>query len=411
MFSHSGVVIRTFVWYHAFMSSGTHGLKEMADAWVAIDTPELSDSAVRAQLFELRREIDRLEYAVAKLSATAHQRNLAAEVGASSTPAWLQHQTGQLAGDARRTIQLGLMLQKLPKTAAAFAAGKISSGATRLIIEGLVVEHLDVYQEIEASLVRLATHRFYPELRTAIAEYRLRCANDDGDDPAKNDTLHVSATLNGVAINGFVAGLGGETIIKAIEVAIAPPSEVDTREAKRRRADALVDICRYYLNHGTNSLEQARVPHVNVTIPISALIASTTAKASAGCGAVTEHRIPLSPTDLRLLLCDSAVTRIVTGPQSEPLDVGRAARLATRAIRQAIINRDQCCKFPGCDRGPRWCELHHVIPWEAGGETSTTNMVLLCSYHHHVVHLPGWTNVLSQQHELAITNPQGTAIT
>ena len=80
------------------------------------------------------------------------------------------------------------------------------------------------------------------------------------------------------------------------------------------------------------------------------------------------------------------------GPDSLPLDVGREHRTAPHHIRRAVAARDQGCRFPGCDRKPRWCKVHHVVPWDPDGETNATNCVLLCHYHHRVVHRPGWTN-------------------
>ena len=89
---------------------------------------------------------------------------------------------------------------------------------------------------------------------------------------------------------------------------------------------------------------------------------------------------------LRRLACDADLIPAVLGTESEPLDVGRARRLFTGALRTAIIHRDQGCTFPGCDRPPDWCDAHHVIPWWAGGETSLTNAALLCARHHTIVH-------------------------
>ena len=32
------------------------------------------------------------------------------------------------------------------------------------------------------------------------------------------------------------------------------------------------------------------------------------------------------------------------------------------------------------------CEVHHVVAWWAGGETSLNNSALLCTTHHRIVH-------------------------
>ena len=79
---------------------------------------------------------------------------------------------------------------------------------------------------------------------------------------------------------------------------------------------------------------------------------------------------------------------MVMGSKSEVLDVGRANRLFTPAIRKAITQRDKGCTWPGCDRPPAWTDAHHVLHWLDGGISCYTNGCLLCG-HHHTGHPPG----------------------
>jgi len=44
--------------------------------------------------------------------------------------------------------------------------------------------------------------------------------------------------------------------------------------------------------------------------------------------------------------------------------------------------------FPGCDMPTSWCDAHHVIAWEAGGDTDMVNLALLCRYHHGISRQP-----------------------
>src|SRR5215212_4840076 len=107
--------------------------------------------------------------------------------------------------------------------------------------------------------------------------------------------------------------------------------------------------------------------------------------------AVTETGVPLSAGLARRLACDATVIPMVLGSASEPLDVGRATRLIPPAIRRALIARDRGCAFPGCRRPPRWCDAHHIQHWADGGPTSLVNLVLLCDFHHDVIHHGQWT--------------------
>jgi hypothetical protein len=72
------------------------------------------------------------------------------------------------------------------------------------------------------------------------------------------------------------------------------------------------------------------------------------------------------------------------------LDIGRLSRVVPRPMRRALVLRDRGCAFPGCGRPPRWCHAHHIRHWAHGGPTKLDNLVLLCGYHHRLVHHGGW---------------------
>jgi hypothetical protein len=82
--------------------------------------------------------------------------------------------------------------------------------------------------------------------------------------------------------------------------------------------------------------------------------------------------------------------RFLGEPGRHVLDVGRSRRTAPPKIRRALSIRDSGCAAPGCDADPSRCEAHHITYWEHHGETSISNMVLLCAKHHHMVHEGRW---------------------
>ena len=107
-------------------------------------------------------------------------------------------------------------------------------------------------------------------------------------------------------------------------------------------------------------------------------------------GGLTEDGLQLTPATVRRLACDADIIPIALGTSGEVLDVGRAHRLVTPAIWRALVCRDQHCTFPGCTRPPLMCHAHHIQHWVDGGETSLTNMVLLCGHHHRTLHHTPW---------------------
>jgi hypothetical protein len=94
----------------------------------------------------------------------------------------------------------------------------------------------------------------------------------------------------------------------------------------------------------------------------------------------------LPPEVVGRLACDASVGRILLGPGSVPLDLGRRERLFTASQRRALLLRDGGCRFPGCRRPPRYTDGHHLVPWYAGGSTDLDNGMLLCRWHHSAVH-------------------------
>lgn len=113
---------------------------------------------------------------------------------------------------------------------------------------------------------------------------------------------------------------------------------------------------------------------------------------------------PIHPDDVARLLCDSTVSRVVTGPSALPLDVGRTQRTVPSATRRALVVRDGGCRFPGCERPPGFCDGHHVVPWYRGGPTDLGNLVLLCAHHHRLVHRGDWS-VNFDGHDLHVFRP------
>jgi hypothetical protein len=157
----------------------------------------------------------------------------------------------------------------------------------------------------------------------------------------------------------------------------------DERTAQQRRADALREVFAVAFaserlpDHGGDR------PSVVVTVDYDAV------SQRLGVGTLdTGER--LSPEAVRRLACDARLIPAVLDGPGQPLDLGRERRLFTGAVRRALVLRDGGCAFPGCDRPPKWCDGHHCVHWLDGGPTRLDNGVLLCFYHHALIHQGEW---------------------
>ena len=114
----------------------------------------------------------------------------------------------------------------------------------------------------------------------------------------------------------------------------------------------------------------------------------------------------VSAETLRRVACDCGL--VAAGGDGEALNIGRRARSIPPAIRRALMLRDRGCAFPGCTH-TRFLHGHHIEHWLHGGETSLENLVMLCTFHHHLVHEGGWTVTAGADGAFVFHSPAGSA--
>ncbi|MGX1702872.1 DUF222 domain-containing protein [Microbacterium sp. NPDC055357] len=89
-------------------------------------------------------------------------------------------------------------------------------------------------------------------------------------------------------------------------------------------------------------------------------------------------------------LCMNGSTEITVDACGNPLDVGHEKRLFTSAQRIALTARDGGCMWPACAMPASYCESHHIDHVADGGRTDIDRGILLCRYHHLLLHNRGW---------------------
>ena len=110
----------------------------------------------------------------------------------------------------------------------------------------------------------------------------------------------------------------------------------------------------------------------------------------------------------QLAACTATLSVMLHDAAGKVLNVGRRSRAATARIRKAVRERDRYrCTFPGCSS--RRTDLHHIVHWSNGGQTSAANMALLCRAHHTLVHTRGY--VITRSHHGWVFTAPDTGIT
>ncbi|MGH2474268.1 MAG: DUF222 domain-containing protein, partial [Candidatus Limnocylindrales bacterium] len=304
---------------------------------------------------------------------------------------------------AAATTSRARKLAHLPITAGAWRDGVLSTGQVEAIASNLDAETLDLFAEHEAALVPTLVDLPVCDVATAMRTWS-DCATAHRDPkPEATHHLYLSRTLAGRwRLDANLGAETGELLATALRIAQVPDADGDpVRSAAARRADALSDVCRFFLDHQRTRRAGRHRPHLNLVLDIERF------RALSGAGATTVDGTGLDCTTVERLLCDAALHRVLTRGRSAILDYGTATRTIPAPLFNALVVRDQRCRFPGCDRPAAWCEGHHVRPWLCGGPTQLSNLVLLCSRHHHLLHKAGWHAKLLPDATLEVTDPLG----
>lgn len=234
----------------------------------------------------------------------------------------------------------------------------------------------------------------------------------------QREFLDLAKTIDGYHLAGFLTDHHGRLLQTALDAFLNPagaPTSTDPEPAQdtvpappstsraHRRAGALAALANTVLTNDLTPPGSPARPHLAVNVtwtefvrlmrataaqdstdqdPTSTPLADLEARLQAPASSWEDGTGPIPDAVLQQIAADCTLTRIVFGPDSQILNLGRSARTLTGARRRAIIARDTGCVWPGCNAPPAHCEVQHTTHWADGGNTSTHNAALLCWHHH-----------------------------
>lgn len=284
--------------------------------------------------------------------------------------------------------------------------GRLSSGQVEIIIARLNDKRTALLAGHETELVAQLERLGVDDLRVVMGEWTARAdAIIDPRPPAEHDSeASFTRTLDDRGeLRASLAADDAVTVETALDLATSPDAEGEARTPKQRRADALIDIMRHYLDNHDHSSGSRHRPHVNVIVTLEQLQGELP-------GGTSIDGWNIDTPDLATWICDSTLRRVLQA-KDHTLDFGTAVRSVPASLYNAVAVRDRHCRWPGCDRRARHCDAHHVRFWSHGGPTSIDNLALLCRRHHRKLHHPGYHAKLDPDGALTITLPDNRTIT
>jgi hypothetical protein len=363
-------------------------LRSALDELLSADDRLLGHEQLVSDLDEVEHATRRLDVVRARRIAEIERRGTFAADGHLSVASWLAERQRVSHSVAAAQVRLARALEQMPVAAEALASGEVSSSAIGVLASAREAAP-EQFAKAESSLVDAARTQPVAELKSTVTYWRQRAdlerAEEDEERRFERRALSLCPSLDGmVRVDGALDPETGQTCITALRAAedadVRGLKGPDLRTPAQRRADALGQICRHYLDRVDRPTVAGERPHVVVTMDLDAL------EGRLGRRCELEDAGPITPETARRWACDANVTRVITDGASQPLDVGRRTKVVPPPIRRALAVRDRGCAFPSCDRPPSWCDAHHVRHWADGGPTALDNLVLLCRPHHRVIH-------------------------
>jgi len=321
-----------------------------------------------------------------------------AKDGCRSCAHWLNWKCGIGMTAAREKVRVAGLLSALPKIHAAFARGELSYSKVRAMTRVATEESQDY-------LLMIARHGTAAHLEFVVRGYRRvqrRAELAAANEAYEQRSLSWCHDEDGMLV--FTVRLApedGARLLYAVRDRQRALDEEnkDTEGASAespiatRRADALMDLI-------THKQDTEVVVHVSAD-------ALTDDSEDGECK--LEDGPTLPPESARRLACDAGIVRLVEDPDGQPLDVGRKTRSIPPALKRALKARDGGCRFPGC-ASTHGVQGHHIRHWAHGGETSLSNVIQVCHWHHRAVHEGGFTVQRTADGDFCFLRPDGSVI-
>jgi hypothetical protein len=340
--------------------------------------------------------------------------------GAQSCAHWLAWRVGWDPATAREKVRVARALGKLPAIDQALKTGKLSYAKARALTRIAKPEN-------EAELVAMSAYATGAQLERLCRGYRRALAEDAPLAPEERTVRRRDLPGGMVRLDITLHSDEADLVMRALDCARetkhvsepavgsatvpAPTKSADcaddvsaeTSTPWPSRADAMVALAEGYLAGNTGTGTGGDRFQVTIHVDQDPLAPDGTLAATLDDGT------RVSAETFRRIACDCGLVAVSGNATSTQLNIGRRSRQIPPAIRRALLLRDRGCRFPGCTN-TRFLHGHHLRHWLHGGETSLTNLIQLCTAHHHFMHEGGWRVQLDADGSLAFTAPDGQAL-
>ncbi|WP_314505843.1 DUF222 domain-containing protein [uncultured Microbacterium sp.] len=183
---------------------------------------------------------------------------------------------------------------------------------------------------------------------------------------------------------------GGPRFMTAEEREAAADLVADTRTNEQLTYDLVTDVFRAGALATASDVFGVRQPGVRIVVVRDAIGPRDAFGRLVATAHLEDGGDALPGSVIDRALCDVGSVKVTVDSCGNPLDVGSDDRLFTPKQKMALAVRDGGCLWPGCRVPASYCEAHHSEHWAEGGRTDIESGVLLCRFHHMLLHNAGW---------------------
>jgi hypothetical protein len=366
-------------------------------AGIAADTSGEIAAVVLDELVGAGRQLD---LAMVKVTDRVARSGIFGQDGSRSAVAYVRRAANESHAWAAARVHLGRALADgMPSVLAAWHADRIGMAQATIIAGAIKDLESELAGEIETILAEAASEISTNDLRGLAEMIVAQAAPEEAAERDKQNyerqTLSLSKTMDGQwKLDGRLDAEAGAIVRAALDAFTRKPESIlgpdgvnlDTATPGFRRAQGFTEMCRQAAAHAEDCQPGGGKATIIVTGDKSDVLHGI------GYGDIEGGSI-LPGAAIRRLTCDAAILASSLRSDGTTLNFGRTTRTISSGLRTHLISRDGGCVFPGCDARPAWCQVHHLIHWGRGrrGRTEPRNLILLCHFHHHLMHEGGWT--------------------
>ncbi len=158
------------------------------------------------------------------------------------------------------------------------------------------------------------------------------------------------------------------------------PGDEDERTLDQVRTDAVLALL---VAGGAEHMIGTPAEAVRASVQVT-IAASTLAGEDDRMGEI-DGAGPVLPELVRELAAEETVwSRLLLDPAGMIIAVDSYA--PTESMKRFLRARDRHCRFPGCVRPARRCQIDHNLDHAKGGKTELANLACLCVRHHTLKH-------------------------